>query len=161
MKRIALLLLFLAPLSALAKKKLPPPAPLPTEVTQAKTVFLVNAGGSEIAFDALYQAFKEWGKYQLVGSPEQADLLISLQYFVEKNGEHTIPITNSYTGQTTYISRENVDPQLKLSIVDPKTKMELWSSIDHRRLARLSSNRDKETVNSAVRLVQELKERSQ
>ena len=98
---------------------------------------------------------------RIVGSPEKADLIITLQYYVEKNGTSAVPVTNTYTGQTTYYSYENVDPQLKLSVYDSKTKAELWSAIDHRRLARLKSNREKETVNSAVRLVHELKDRSQ
>ncbi len=163
MKKAFLYLLILsAPLAALAgKKKLPPPAPLPGQVTQAKSVFLVNGGGSELAFDAFYQAFKAWGKYELVGSPDKADLVISLQYWVEKNGTTAVPVTNSYTNQTVYYSHENVDPQLKMTILDARTKEELWSTIDHRRLARLASNRDKETVNSAARLVEELKARSQ
>lgn len=163
MKASAVLVLaFLMPLGALAsKRKLPPPAPLPSQVTQAKTVFLTNGGGSELAFDAFYQAFKQWGKYEIVGSPDKADLVITLQYWVEKNGSRTVPVTNTYTGQTTYYSHENVDPQLKMTVLDAKTKEELWSTIDHRRLARLESNREKETVNSAVRLVDELKARSQ
>lgn len=157
-----LILALLMPLGALAsKRKLPPPAPLPSQVTQAKTVFLTNGGGSELAFDAFYQAFKQWGKYEIVGSPDKADLVITLQYWVEKNGSRTVPVTNAYTGQTTYYSHENVDPQLKMTVLDAKTKEELWSTIDHRRLARLESNREKETVNSAVRLVDELKARSQ
>ena len=156
------LLVFIAPLAAFAgKKKLPPPAPLPSEISEAKTVFLANGGGSELAFDAFYQEFKQWGKYQLVGSPDKADLVITLEYEVEKNGTSEVPVYNGYTHQTTYYSRENVDPQLKMSVCDAKTKAELWSAVDHRRLARLESNREKETVNSAVRLVDELKDRSQ
>ncbi len=152
----------IASLPAFARKhKLPPPAPLPSQVTEAKTVFLVNGGGSDLAFDAFYQEFKAWGKYQLVGSPEKADLVITLEYDVQKNGTSEVPVYNSYTRQTTYYSRENVDPQLRMSISDAKTKAELWSAVDHRRLARLESNREKETVKSAVRLVDDLKERSQ
>ncbi len=144
----------------LRKEEANPPAPLPGQITSAKSVFLTNGGGSEVAYDAFYQEMKQWGKYQIVGSPEQADLIITLQYWVEKNGSSTVPITNTYTGTTTYYSHENVDPQLKMSIYDAKSKAELWSSIDHRKLARLSHNREKETVNSAIRLVDELKQRS-
>jgi len=161
MKKCILILLLCLPLVAVAKKKEIPQAPLPSQVTQAKTVFLVNAGGSSLAFDDLYAEMKQWGRYEIVGSPEAADLVISLQYWVEKNGSSAVPITNTYTGSTTYYSHENLDPQLRLTIIDPKTKVELWTSIDHRRLARLSSNREKETIKSVSRLVEELKSRSQ
>jgi hypothetical protein len=46
-----------------------------------------------------------------------------------------------------------------LTIYDGKTKTQLWAETDHRRLARRQKNRDKETVNSAQRLVDDLKTR--
>jgi hypothetical protein len=51
------------------------------------------------------------------------------------------------------------DPQLQVNIYDAKTKDLLWSVTDHRRLARLEKNREKESVNSADRLAAGLKER--
>jgi hypothetical protein len=111
MKRIVPLLIVALSLTAFAKKKEFPAAPLPAAVTNAKTVFLVNGGGSSLAFDAFYAAMKDWGKYQIVGSPEAADLVITLNYWVEKNGSSAVPVTNTYTGQTTYYSSENRDPQ--------------------------------------------------
>jgi hypothetical protein len=53
-----------------------------------------------------------------------------------------------------------VDPQLVLTIYDAKSKQSLWATVDHRRLARREKNREKETINSAERLVQELKARA-
>jgi hypothetical protein len=47
-----------------------------------------------------------------------------------------------------------------LAIYDAKTKNSLWETIDHRRLARREKNREKETINSAQRLVDELKTRA-
>jgi hypothetical protein len=44
-----------------------------------------------------------------------------------------------------------------LTIYDAKTKNSLWATVDHRRLARREKNREKETINSAQRLVDELK----
>jgi hypothetical protein len=51
------------------------------------------------------------------------------------------------------------DPQLQVDIYDAKTKDLLWSVTDHRQLARLEKNREKESVNSADRLAAGLKER--
>jgi hypothetical protein len=161
MKRIVILLVLLLPALAFGKKKEIPPAPLPAAITDAKTVFLVNGGGSELAYDAFYAEIKQWGKYQIVGSPDAADLIIELRYWVDHNGTDVSSFTNSYTKQTQVVSSEIVDPQLMLKVYDAKSKTALWSSIDHRKLARLQKNREKETVNSAVRLVSELKTRSQ
>lgn len=146
---------------AFAKTKTPPPAPLPAEVTQAKTVFLSNAGGSSLAFDTFYQDVKTWGKYQIVGSPDSADIIIELRYWTEHDGTRAVPLYNSYTKQTTYYDRELVDPQLQVTIYNSHSKVALWSSIDHTHLARLRSNREKELEKSADRLVEEMKSRSQ
>lgn len=144
-----------------------PPAPLPTVVATAKTVFLSNGGGSELAYDAFYNAMKNWGHFQIVGSPDEADLIVELAYRVESRGTRTWASTSgsatssgdttTYNGGTQLHSREIPDPQLVLTIYDAKTKTSVWSTVDHRRLARREKNREKETINSAERIVGELR----
>jgi hypothetical protein len=160
-REVLICLALLLPVVAFGKDKEIPPAPLPAQITQARTAFITNGGGSEVGFDAFYQEIKQWGKYQIVGSPDSADLIIELTYGVEHNGNYSVPVYNSYTKQTTYYSGQIIDPQLKMTIYDAKSKAPLWSSIDHRKVVRLERNVDKEIVNSAVRLVNELKSRSQ
>ena len=146
-------------LNAFARKKEVAPAPLPAVVSNAKKAFLTNGGGSTLAFDEFYSQMKQWGRFDLVGNPSDADIIIDLRYTVEDRGPHIWSATNTYTGQTSVYSRELVDPQLILSIYDGGTKNLVWSVTDHRRLARLEKNREKETVNSADRLVEGLRER--
>jgi hypothetical protein len=137
-----------------------PPAPLPAVVVNAKRVFLTNGGGSDLAYDAFYSEMKNWGKYEIVGSPDNADLIVEISYHVEHNGTHVWSTNNSYDGTTQVHSTQLIDPQLVLTIYDAKTKNSLWETIDHRRLARREKNREKETINSAQRLVDELKSRA-
>ena len=136
-----------------------PAAPLPSIVVNAKTVFLPNGGGSDLAYDAFYSAMKMWGKYEIVGSPNDADLIVEISYRVEHGGTRVWSTNNTYNGTTQVHSTQIVDPQLVLTIYDAKTKNSLWETIDHRRLARREKNREKETINSAERLVEELKTR--
>jgi len=139
-------------------KKNVPMAPLPVAVVNAKRIFLSNGGGSNLAYDAFYSQMKAWGKYQIVGSPEEADLIVELAYRVQDKGTRVWSTTNA--DKTTDVqSREIVDPQLILTIYDAKTKNTLWSETDHRRLAKREKNREKETVISAQRLVDDLKTR--
>jgi len=146
--------------SAVAKnRKDVPVAPLPAVIAGAKKIFLSNGGGSNLAYDAFYSAMKEWAKYQSVGSPDDADLIVELAYRVERGGARVWSTTNSYDGSTDVHSAQIVDPQVILTIYDAKTKTQLWSETDHRRLARRQKNREKETVNSAERLVEDLKRR--
>jgi hypothetical protein len=141
------------------KKKEVPVAPLPAVIVNAKKIFLSNGGGSNLAYDAFYSKMKEWGKYEIVGSPEEADLIVELSYRVEDKGTRVWSSTNTYDKTTQVHSRQIIDPQLILTIYDAKTKNSLWSETDHRRLARREKNREKETVNSAQRLVDDLKTR--
>jgi hypothetical protein len=95
-----------------------------------------------------------------VGSPDEADLIVELTYRVEHNGTRVWSSTNSYDGTTQVHSAQIVDPQLGLAIYDARSKTSLWSTIDHRRLAIREKNREKETIISAERLVDELKARA-
>jgi hypothetical protein len=160
--RIALSLLCLLTsinMFAARERKDVPSAPLPAAVAGARTIFLTNGGGSNLAYDEFYAQMKQWGKYEIVGSPDDADLIIELAYIVEHNGTRVWSTTNTYNGATDVHSSQIVDPQLTLTIFDAKTKNSLWSEIDHRRLARREKNREKETINSADRLVEDLKAR--
>jgi len=136
-----------------------PVAPLPAVIASAKKSFLSNGGGSNLAYDAFYASMKEWGKYEIVGAPDAADLIVELGYRVEQGGTRVWSTTNTYDGSTHVHSAQFVDPQVTLTIFDAKTKTQLWAETDHRRLARRQKNREKETVNSAQRLVQDLKTR--
>ena len=161
MRKLVVSLCVLISLNAFAAKnrKDVPPAPLPAVVVNAKRIFLTNGGGSNLAYDTLYSEMKQWGKYEIVGSPEEADLIIELAYRVEHGGTRVWSSSNTYDGTTQVHSAQIVDPQLTLTIFDAKTKNSLWSEVDHRRLARREKNREKETINSADRLVQDLKAR--
>jgi hypothetical protein len=162
MRRIGVVLcLFVFVQGIVAKsRKDVPPAPLPTIVVNAKKVFLTNGGGSDLAYDTFYSEMKNWGKYAIAGSPDDADLIVEISYHVEHNGTHVWSTSNTYDGTTQVHSTQLIDPQLVLTIYDAKTKNSLWETVDHRRLARREKNREKETINSAQRLVDELKSRS-
>jgi hypothetical protein len=141
------------------KDKTVPIAPLPAVVVNSRTVFLSNGGGSNFAYDVFYSKMKDWGKYTIVGSPEEADLIIELSYRVEDKGTRVWSSTNTYNNTTQVHSAQITDPQPVLTIYDAKSKNSLWSETDHRRLARREKNREKETANSAQRLIDDLKVR--
>ena len=165
MRNLAISLVFAAILlsSGLAgakdRKKDVPVAPLPAVIVNATKIFLSNGGGSNFAYDAFYAKMREWGKFEIVGSPEEADLIVELSFRVDDRGTRVWSSTNTYNNTTQVHSAQIVDPQLILTIYDAKTKNSVWSETDHRRLARREKNREKETVNSAQRIVDDLKTR--
>lgn len=141
------------------KKKDVPIAPLPAMIVNARKIFLANGGGSNLAYDAFYSQMKEWGRYQVVGSPDEAELIVEIAYRIDDKGTRVWSSTNTYNNTTQVHSAHVIDPQLILTIYDAKTKNSLWSETDHRRLAKREKNREKETINSAIRLVDDLKAR--
>ena len=162
MRKLTFVLGFLLLIPALQAKtrKDVPPAPLPEVIVTAHKVFLSNGGGSDLAYDAFYSEMKNWGKYQIVGSPDAAELIVELSYQVEDMGTRVWSSVNTYNNTTQVHSRQLIDPKLILTIYDARTKNSLWSTVDHRRLARMEKNREKEMINSAERLVEELRSRS-
>lgn len=154
-----LCVLVLVPALQAKTRKDVPAAPLPEAIARAHKVFLSNGGGSDLAYDAFYAEMKRWGRYQIVGSPDDAELIVELSYHVDDLGTRVWSSVNTYNNTTQVHSRQITDPKLILTIYDARTKNSLWSTVDHRRLAHLEKNREKEMINSAERLVDELKVR--
>lgn len=103
----------------------PPPPPshaLVQRVTQARNVFLSNAGANDyfngqisgapnVIYNELYASLRQWGYFQLVDSPDHADLIFQV------HGTEAAPeiITDAF-GQSR--GRQH-QPYLQLTILDP------------------------------------------
>jgi hypothetical protein len=105
-----------APQNASAQATVPP-APVPEQITAAKSVFIANGGvganlvgsmkplgGRDAAYNQFYAAMKTWGRYQLAPSPEQADLVFEIQF--------------------RYVTGPALE--LGVTIIDAKTHFTLW-----------------------------------
>ena len=92
-----------------------------------------------------------------MGSPEEADLTIELAYRVEHEGRRIWSSTNTYNGTTQVHSPQIIDPELVLTIYDANSKNSLWSTIDHRRLAR----REKESRETNYQFIRKIGERTE
>jgi hypothetical protein len=163
---------FLAPV-ALAQNKLSrkniPEAPLPAAIVHARKAFLLNGqttaqdltkNGNILAFDTLYADVKSWGKYELVDSPKDADIVIELQYRPYSEGSRSFGVYNpsSNTVQTRSVTVAGAD--FALVIYQATSKEQLWSVSDACGFARLVKNQQKEVIKSIGRLVEGLKTRT-
>ncbi len=103
-------------------------APMPTAIQTGKRVFLGNAGvdGSSLqAFRAygdinqpynwFYTAMKNWGRYELVGSPADADLVFEISFTAPLAGNEKLLMA---------------EPCLRLEIFDVKTHFLLWTIVE-------------------------------
>jgi hypothetical protein len=101
-----------------------PPAPFPTQIAAAHTIFLTNGGADADfplsegeSYDRVYAALKSWGRFQLVGSAADADLIFNLREIAP-----ITDITGNRAGTYSITS-----PAFRLTITDPKTHSDLWT----------------------------------
>jgi hypothetical protein len=103
-----------------------PAAPVPAQITAAKKVFIANAGldnysldlfkragEPEGAYNRVYAAVKDWGRYDLVASPAEADLILEVRFIVQ--------LENCSANVSRHFA------QLQLSVLDSKTHFLLWT----------------------------------
>jgi hypothetical protein len=146
-----------------------PGAPLPAAVANAKKVFLLNGqttaqyltkNGNALAFDTLYADVKSWGKYELVDSPKDADIVIELQYRPYSEGARSFGVYNPSTHTVQTRSVEEIGADFALVLYEVKSKEQLWSVSDSCGVARRVKNQQKEVIKSIGRLVEALKART-
>jgi len=117
-----------------------PQAPVPAQIIGGKRVFIAYSGGenltlplltvfsgkSDRVYNQFYAGMKEWGRYELVSAPGDADLVfeIGLDF-------------NDIGGKAPEIGR------LKLDIRDPRSNVLLWSLREYVQIAVFKGHRDK------------------
>jgi hypothetical protein len=137
------------------QSKGPAPAPVPAQIGSSQKVFISNAGGEsfetvieQIVFNGgpdrpyneFYAAVQGWGRYDLVSSPADADLVFEISWALTDTGLK-LPVLG----------------QLRLQVIDPKTHVTLWSLTEYVRGAILLGNRDKNFDQSMATIVSRLK----
>jgi len=114
-------------------------APVPPQIANAKRLFISNAGeetnfrpakdawyvgGPNRTYDQFYAAVKSWGRYELVSSPADADLVFEIGF----TDRPQAPIALS---------------QIKLVLRDPRTNVRLWTLTKYVEFAGMAKNREK------------------
>ncbi len=101
-----------------------PAAPVPSQIQQAQTIFLTNSGSdpnfpidATKAYNDIYAALQTWGRYKLVNSPDQADLVFQLKGIA--------PITDVSGNRGGVYSVTS--PAFQITILDPKSNIALWT----------------------------------
>lgn len=59
--------------------------PLPPEIGAAKTVYLDNQSGYAIVVDYAYRELRKWGRFEIVDSPDKADLVFTFNASDERS----------------------------------------------------------------------------
>jgi hypothetical protein len=104
-------------------------APVPPQLLNAKKIFISNAGADsglfphpftgdpDRAYNEFYAGVVSWGRYQLVASPAEADLVFELQ-LTAPNGPSNADKSKGASDPV---------PMLRLAIYDRPTHYVLWA----------------------------------
>jgi hypothetical protein len=155
---ITLAILVFAPESYAQQSKAPapPPGPVPEQIGTTKKVFIANGGGESFEtvidqtvfnggpdrpYNEFYAELNSWGRYTLVSSPSDADLVLEISWALTDTGLK-LPVLG----------------QLRLQVIDPKSHVTLWSFIEYVRGAILLGNRDKNFDQAMNTIVSRLKQ---
>lgn len=144
-------------LMAQNKPTVAPDAPVPPQILVAKKVFIANAGGDQMtpddpsfsggpdrAYNQFYAAIKSWGRFSIVGSPADADLLLEIRQEVQ---------TGSLGGKAGAFAT----PLFRLDIRDPKTNALLWGFHIHFEFGLGQGNSDRAFDQIVDRLIIQLR----
>jgi len=131
------------------------PAPVPAQIASAHKIFISNAGGESFEtiidqtvfnggpdrpYNQFYAAMTDWGRYEVVSSPADADVAIEISWALIDTGLR-LPVLG----------------QLRLTLIDPKTHVTLWNLSQDVRGAILLSNRDKNFDQAMTTIVNRMK----
>ena len=125
------LLLLASPRPARANDKHPA---LPSRIFTARTVYVENQTTSAELQNVAYTELSKWGHFQIVDSPQKADLLLRLSggtfvRFVSGSESSSpaaaMPAKQNWTGADAGVPEGST----RISLVDPKTGAPLWSDI--------------------------------
>ena len=162
MKTIRLFFFFIAvavlggtPVAWAQQRGTPASAPVPPQIASAQKAFISNAGGESFEavidqtvfsggpdrpYNQFYATMKDWGRYELVTSPRDADLVFEVSWVLSDTGLR-LPVLG----------------QLRLVVIDPKTHVTLWNFTEYVRGAILLSNRDKNFDQAMTTIVNRMK----
>ena len=130
-----------------------PAAPVPVQIASARKAFIFNAGqessfravhdqwysgGPNRTYNQFYAAMKDWGRYELVSAPAEADLVFEISFN-----------TRSESVMETW--------QIKLLIVDLKTGIPLWTLTKYPEPAGMAKNRERNYNAAMTALMDDLK----
>jgi hypothetical protein len=130
-------LIALVPIAAAKKAQNPPAAPIPAQIFTAKKIFIANGGSTvdtfgipSLTYDEFYAGMKSWGKFELVPSPADADLVYEISFDAPIGA---VEIPQLFADKTYSVL------QLRLVILDPTTHVVLWRFTEHVEAAALQS----------------------
>ncbi|HEY2461466.1 MAG TPA: hypothetical protein VGI16_11690 [Candidatus Acidoferrum sp.] len=134
-------------------------APVPVGIFDAKKIFISNAGAdsglfphpfsgwTDRGYNQFYTLMQNWGRYEIVAEPQQADLVLELQ-LIAPNGPSS---GNKVNGASDPL------PMFRLVIFDGKTHYVLWVLTESIQVAALQKTHDRNFDDALTALATDLR----
>jgi hypothetical protein len=125
----------------------------------AKTAYVKDGGGSEIPFNVIESGLEGWGRFTLVDSPQQADIIIEVESPEEDTGTSVSSSTDAGGHSSTTSSRDITVAIIKVIVYDARTHLPLWTANERPKGGFKEKTRDDNLVKSAELLVSRFRDR--
>ena len=147
-----------SPSSASAPEKKRPVMQTPSvRLTSARTVLIARTRGGDIPYDVIRTTIDGWGRFTLVKSTEQADLVIEV---ASSGGNSDVRVsstmgTSPRTGQPesgSSSSRDLSAAEVSLTVIDGANKRVLWHGTETAKYAMKQKARENNLVEASEKL---------
>lgn len=144
--------------SASAPEKKPPVMQTPSvRLASARTVLIARTRGGDIPYDVIRTTIDGWGRFTLVKSTEQADLVIEV---ASSGGNSDVRVsstmgTSPRTGQPesgSSSSRDLSAAEVSLTVIDGANKRVLWHGTETAKYAMKQKARENNLVEASEKL---------
>jgi hypothetical protein len=154
---LALLMVALSAACAMGQDAAPvvAAAPIPAQILAGKKAFISNAAGlsdmtgdmSEVAYNEFYAGMKSWARYELVGAPADADVVIEICVTYSLG---PVSVSNGSGGSSG-------NEQLQATVMDPKTHIVLWGFTEPIQVAIRAATGRKNFDQAMAKLINDMK----
>lgn len=133
-------------------------------LTGAKKVLVTRARGSMIPYNVIKSTLDGWGRFTIVESPDQADLIVQ----VSTTGDNSLSASSSSNSlasdsgqfdQSGRSSRDLSPSDITMTVYDAKSKRVLWIATETAKFAVKEKARENNLVEAAERLTSRFHDR--
>lgn len=139
-------------------KPTPPLSPF-LRLTSATSVFIKSSGSSDIPYNVISSSMEGWGRYEIVKSPDKADLIMEIA--APSGGGGGVTVSSSTKNDQYGRPQDSISSSRDLSsgsgtvrlvIYDARSKAPLWSATEEAKGAMRQKGREDNLVNASEKL---------
>jgi len=147
--------------SAYSQQQKPLVDTVSARLASAKNVLVTRARGSNIPYDVIKSTLDGWGRFTIVESLDQADLVVQ----VATTGDNSLSVSSSSKNlasdddRSTRTSKDFSASDITMTVYDAKSKRVLWIASETAKFAVKEKARENNLVEAAERLTSKFHDR--